>query len=51
MLPEFEAQTGIKVDLMSFPNEQLSQKLSVQLAAGSASPDVFMLRNAITRYA
>jgi multiple sugar transport system substrate-binding protein len=29
---------------MSFPNEQLSQKLSVQLAAGSASPDVFMLR-------
>lgn len=44
MLPEFEAKTGVKVDLTSFTNEQLSQKLSVQFAAGSASPDVFMLR-------
>ncbi|MED4603136.1 sugar ABC transporter substrate-binding protein [Paenibacillus validus] len=44
LLPEFEAQTGLKVDLLSFTNEQLSQKLSVQLTAGSSSPDVFMIR-------
>ncbi|MEF3304087.1 ABC transporter substrate-binding protein [Paenibacillus sp. GYB003] len=44
LLPEFEAKTGLKVDLTSFTNEQLSQKLSVQFAAGSANPDVFMLR-------
>lgn len=44
LLPEFEAKTGLKVNLTSFTNEQLSQKLSVQFAAGSASPDVFMLR-------
>lgn len=44
LLPEFEAQTGLQVDLLSFTNEQLSQKLSVQLTAGSSSPDVFMIR-------
>ncbi|TMV46143.1 sugar ABC transporter substrate-binding protein [Paenibacillus mesophilus] len=44
LLPEFEARTGLKVDLTSFTNEQLSQKLSVQFAAGSTSPDVFMTR-------
>ncbi|RKN81927.1 ABC transporter substrate-binding protein [Paenibacillus ginsengarvi] len=44
LLPEFEARTGLKVDLTSFTNEQLSQKLSVQFAAGSSSPDVFMTR-------
>ncbi|PYI55973.1 ABC transporter substrate-binding protein [Paenibacillus flagellatus] len=44
LLPEFEASTGLKVDLTSFTNEQLSQKLSVTLAAGSKSPDVFMIR-------
>jgi len=44
LLPEFEAKTGLKVDLTSFSNEQLSQKLSVQFAAGSINPDVFMLR-------
>lgn len=43
-LPQFEARTGLKVDLQIFSNEQLSQKLSVQLAAGSSNPDVFMLR-------
>ncbi|GAA3408981.1 ABC transporter substrate-binding protein [Paenibacillus hodogayensis] len=44
LLPEFEAKTGLKVDLTSFTNEQLSQRMSVQFAAGSTSPDVFMLR-------
>lgn len=44
LLPQFEARTGLKVDLTSFSNEQLSQKLSVQFAAGSTSPDVFMIR-------
>lgn len=44
LLPEFESQTGLKVDLQILTNEQLSQKLSVQLTAGSSSPDVFMIR-------
>jgi len=43
-LPEFEAQTGLKVDLQIFSNEQLSKKLSVQLAADSSNPDIIMLR-------
>ncbi|OXM85421.1 ABC transporter substrate-binding protein [Paenibacillus rigui] len=43
-LPEFESQTGLKVDLQIFSNEQLSTKLSVQLAADSSNPDVLMLR-------
>ncbi len=44
MLPEFESQTGLKVNLQILANEQLSQKLSVQLTAGSSNPDVFMIR-------
>lgn len=43
-LPEFEEATGMKVDFQVFANEQLSQKLSVQMTAGSATPDVFTIR-------
>ncbi|WP_270166683.1 ABC transporter substrate-binding protein [Paenibacillus sp. SYP-B4298] len=43
-LPEFEQATGIKVDLQSLTDVQLSQKLSVQLSVASPTPDVFMIR-------
>ncbi|MBP1991584.1 ABC transporter substrate-binding protein [Paenibacillus eucommiae] len=42
MLPEFEASTGMKVDVQSFFEDQLAQKLTVQMTAGSVTPDVFM---------
>ncbi|TBL76531.1 ABC transporter substrate-binding protein [Paenibacillus thalictri] len=42
--PEFEQQTGMKVEFQSFFDEQFAQKLSVQLTTGSATPDVFMYR-------
>lgn len=45
-LPEFEAKTGMKVEIQNFANDQLSQKLTVQMTAGSAEPDVAMIRPA-----
>jgi len=42
LLPQFEASTGMKVDVQSFFEDQLVQKLTVQLTAGSVTPDVFM---------
>ncbi|TNJ67982.1 sugar ABC transporter substrate-binding protein [Paenibacillus hemerocallicola] len=44
LLPEFEAATGMKVNVQSFFEDQLTQKLTVQFTAGSATPDVFMYR-------
>ncbi|CAM4110765.1 sugar ABC transporter substrate-binding protein [Paenibacillus alkaliterrae] len=44
MVPQFEAKTGMKVDVQSFFEDQLTQKLTVQFTAGSASPDVYMYR-------
>ncbi|MCU6797868.1 sugar ABC transporter substrate-binding protein [Paenibacillus sp. WQ 127069] len=44
LLPEFEAQTGMKVEVQSFFEDQLTQKLTVQFTSGSATPDVFMYR-------
>lgn len=44
LLPEFESQTGMKVEIQSFAEDQLSQKLSVQLTTKAVSPDVFMTR-------
>jgi multiple sugar transport system substrate-binding protein len=44
LLPEFEEKTGMKVEFQVFANEQLSQKLSVQLTTASATPDVFTIR-------
>nr|WP_275901209.1 sugar ABC transporter substrate-binding protein [Paenibacillus periandrae] len=43
-LKQFEAATGIKVDFQSIGEEQLQQKLAVQFASGSETPDVFMYR-------
>ncbi|WP_248929352.1 ABC transporter substrate-binding protein [Paenibacillus hamazuiensis] len=43
-LPEFEAATGMKVDIQGFSDTQLQQKLAVQLTSRSESPDVFMFR-------
>ncbi|UJF32926.1 ABC transporter substrate-binding protein [Paenibacillus hexagrammi] len=44
LLPEFEQETGIKVNVESFFEDQLTQKLTVQFTSGSATPDVFMYR-------
>jgi multiple sugar transport system substrate-binding protein len=44
LLPEFEAATGMKVNVQSFFEDQLTQKLTVQFTSGSATPDVFMYR-------
>ncbi|WP_407267760.1 ABC transporter substrate-binding protein [Radiobacillus sp. PE A8.2] len=44
LLPEFEEQTGIEVDLQSFAENQLTSKVTVELTAGSDTPDVFMFR-------
>ncbi|MDF2722563.1 MAG: sugar transporter substrate-binding protein [Paenibacillus sp.] len=44
LLPDFEAKTGLKVDVQSFFEDQLTQKLTVQFTAQSATPDVFMYR-------
>lgn len=43
-LPEFEKQTGIRVQFESYPDEQQSQKLAVESAAGSPTLDVFGIR-------
>jgi multiple sugar transport system substrate-binding protein len=44
LLPEFEEQTGMKVKVESFFEDQLTQKLTVQFTTGSETPDVFMYR-------
>lgn len=44
LIPEFEAATGMKVNVQSFFEDQLTQKLTVQFTSGSATPDVFMYR-------
>ena len=43
LIPEFEKETGIKVDMESFHEDQLSQKLSVEMTAGT-DLDVFVTR-------
>lgn len=43
-LPEFEEATGIEVEIQNFADDQLSQKVSVQLTTRAATPDVFMMR-------
>ncbi|WP_166243385.1 ABC transporter substrate-binding protein [Paenibacillus turpanensis] len=44
LLPDFEKATGMKVNVESFFEDQLTQKLTVQFTSGSATPDVFMFR-------
>lgn len=40
-LPEFEALTGIKVNMETFVEDQLRQKLTVELTAGGSEIDIF----------
>lgn len=40
---EFEKLTGIKVNLEIFPENQFRQKLSIELASGASTVDVFMV--------
>lgn len=44
LLPQFEAETGINVNVQGFFEDQLTQKLTVQFTSQSSSPDVFMYR-------
>ncbi|HTG68600.1 MAG TPA: sugar ABC transporter substrate-binding protein [Candidatus Udaeobacter sp.] len=44
LLPEFEAETGVNVIIQGFFEDQLTQKLTLQLTTGSETPDVFMYR-------
>ncbi len=44
LIPAFEKESGIKVNLESFHEDQLTQKLAVELTAGSSDLDVFVTR-------
>ncbi len=44
LLPEFKEETGIEVEVQSFAEAQLLQKVSIQFASNSATPDVYMFR-------
>ena len=44
LIPEFEKETGITVKLESYSEKNLSDKLTVELATGSSTIDVFMTR-------
>lgn len=43
-IPEFEQQSGIKVNLEQYQESQLSTKLATEFATGSSTVDVFMTR-------
>lgn len=43
-IPKFEAETGIKVNMEAIAENQLTQKLTVELTAGAGTVDVFMQR-------
>lgn len=44
LLPDFEAKTGIKVNLEAYGEDQLTQKLTTEFTAGGSDIDVFMQR-------
>ena len=44
LLGDFEAQTGIKVNLETYGEDQLTQKLTTEFTAGNSNIDVFMQR-------
>ena len=44
LLPEFEAQTGIKVNFEAYGEDQLNQKLTTEFTAGGSDIDVFAQR-------
>ena len=43
-IPEFESATGIKVNVESLQESQLTTKLTTEFATNSSSVDVFMTR-------
>ncbi|MGD1818521.1 MAG: ABC transporter substrate-binding protein [Pleomorphochaeta sp.] len=43
-IPEFEAATGIKVNVEQLQESQLTQQLTTEFATGSSTVDVFMTR-------
>ncbi len=44
LIPEFEKKTGAKVNLESYTEDQLTQKLTVEFTSGKSTVDVFMTR-------
>ncbi len=44
MVPEFEKETGIKVQVENYGDDQLTQKLTVEFTTGNSSIDVFSVR-------
>lgn len=44
LIPEFEAKTGVKVNVESYDENQLTQKLTTEFATRSSTVDVFMTR-------
>lgn len=44
LIPEFEKKTGIKVNMESYFEDQLTQKLTVEFTSKSSTIDVFMTR-------
>jgi len=44
VIPEFEKETGIKVNVESLQESQLTQKLTTEFATNSSTVDVFMTR-------
>lgn len=44
LIPEFEKETGIKIKLEKYFEDQLTQKLTTEFTAGTDSIDVFMIR-------
>lgn len=43
-IPEFEKNTGIKVSMETYAEDQLNQKLSIEFTSGNSNIDVFMTR-------
>ena len=44
LIPEFEKETGIRVDVENYEENQLTQKLTVEFTSGASTVDVFMTR-------
>jgi multiple sugar transport system substrate-binding protein len=44
MIPDFEKQTGIKVNLESYEEQQLTPKLTTEFTSNASTIDVFMTR-------
>lgn len=44
LIPEFEKETGIKVDLEMYSDDQLTQKLTIEFTSGNSNIDVFSMR-------